>query len=232
MRNLLNAKAYVERSTISNNVANSGGGVDNEGALFATNSTISGNHAKQDGGGVYNSAGGRSEFYNSTIAFNQADSDADFVGDGAGIWVHDGTIVTLRNTIIASNQLDYGNQDCFGALESYGNNRVSDAVYGDLSHCAITQKDLFGHHYPLTSQYELGALSNNGGPTQTIALVPPSDMIDGADPVYTAGCIDRDRHALATDQRNGARVGASCDIGAYEYGSTSDEIFADGFGVP
>ena len=66
----------------------------------------------------------------------------------------------------------------------------------------------------------LGALADNGGPTQTLALLPGSPAIDTGNNV--AG--------LATDQRGAGfpRVmGSSADIGAYEV--TADAIFADGF---
>ena len=57
---------------------------------------------------------------------------------------------------------------------------------------------------------QLGALANNGGPTQTMALQVGSPAINGV--VYNApnGCP-------TTDQRGYARSSA-CDIGAYEYG--------------
>ena len=54
---------------------------------------------------------------------------------------------------------------------------------------------------------ELGPLADNGGPTQTQALLPGSPAIDSAD----------DSACPATDQRGVSRPqGASCDVGAYE----------------
>ncbi|MEJ8672811.1 choice-of-anchor Q domain-containing protein [Streptomyces sp. MS1.AVA.1] len=51
----------------------------------------------------------------------------------------------------------------------------------------------------------VGPLADNGGPTDTVALLPGSLALDAAD-----GCP-------ATDQRGVARPqGAACDIGAYE----------------
>jgi hypothetical protein len=71
----------------------------------------------------------------------------------------------------------------------------------------------------------LGFLRDNGGPTKTIALVPPSGMIDGAAP-----CVGQNGGSdiLTTDQRGRPRiVGAHCDIGAFEY--DAGDIFASGF---
>ena len=68
---------------------------------------------------------------------------------------------------------------------------------------------------------ELGILKDNGGPTKTIALVPPSAMIGGA-----VQCLDQNAIALATDERGLQRpAGTSCDIGAFEY----NEVFRNGF---
>jgi hypothetical protein len=66
----------------------------------------------------------------------------------------------------------------------------------------------------------LGPLQNNGGPTQTHALVAGSPAIDAGNP---GGCLDSTGAALQTDQRglprtfDGNRDGrAVCDIGAFE----------------
>jgi uncharacterized repeat protein (TIGR01451 family) len=59
----------------------------------------------------------------------------------------------------------------------------------------------------------LGSLANNGGPTQTMALLPGSPAIDAGDS-HAPGLP-------ATDQRGFARiVGKAVDIGAYESGAT------------
>ena len=64
---------------------------------------------------------------------------------------------------------------------------------------------------------DLGPLQYNGGPTQTMALLPGSLAIDGGNP---AGCTDGLGNLLKTDQRGMLRPDsedtAGCDIGAYE----------------
>ena len=62
-----------------------------------------------------------------------------------------------------------------------------------------------------------GPLQNNGGPTQTVALLPESPAIDTGNP---GGCTDGIGHPLKTDQRGQPRpnpedTGGS-DRGAYE----------------
>jgi hypothetical protein len=62
---------------------------------------------------------------------------------------------------------------------------------------------------------QLGALASNGGPTQTMALASTSPAIDKI-PTSSGLCP-------AADQRGAVRPdngGASCDIGAYEFGGT------------
>ena len=62
----------------------------------------------------------------------------------------------------------------------------------------------------------LGPLQNNGGPTQTQALLKGSPAIDGGNP---NGCIDFAVTVVNTDQRGWRRpIGAACDIGAVEVG--------------
>ena len=64
----------------------------------------------------------------------------------------------------------------------------------------------------------LGPLQNNGGPTQTQALLPGSPAVDAGDP---SGCRDNHGHLLKTDQRGMPRPDkedkTGCDMGAYEH---------------
>jgi hypothetical protein len=67
----------------------------------------------------------------------------------------------------------------------------------------------------------LGPLQDNGGPTETHALLPGSPAIDAIPPAECTYDDDGDPGTppvpLATDQRGVARPqGAGCDIGAFE----------------
>jgi hypothetical protein len=64
---------------------------------------------------------------------------------------------------------------------------------------------------------KLGPLQNNGGPTQTQALLSGSPAIDAGNP---SGCTDGNGNLLKTDQRGRPRHdkedSGGCDMGAYE----------------
>ena len=155
-----------------------GGGILNEdGLVTVTNSTISGNNAAGKGGGIANGMTTALTIVNSTIRGNIAGIT------GGGI-SHEGVSATLTNTIVAGNSAT----DCDGAVVSFGNN-----LDGDGTCNLVVPSDLPGTN-PL-----LGPLANNGGPTQTHALVPGSPAIDAGD----------DGDAPATDQRGSPRLGAS-----------------------
>jgi len=185
-----------------------GGGIKNLGTLNLINVTISGNSSKQDGGGLYNYSG-TATLTNVTIASNIADSDANGSGNGGGIAVRSGSVVNIKNTLIAGN-LDKSSStkhpDCSGTLTSQGNNLVGIKTTG----CSGVTNGVNGDQAGTTSNPidpKLGSLQNNGGPTFTHALGAGSPAIDAGTNI---GCP-------ATDQRGLPRpVGLACDIGAYE----------------
>jgi hypothetical protein len=184
-----------------NGSTNHGGGVYNvSGALSLTNVTFSGNIASY-GGGLYNSD--QSIHMNVTYYLNQADI-------GGAIFNSAGSN-QLTNTILAGSlsrdaTSDSLNCDNAGtAVASNGYNLASD------NSCALTNTA----DQPATDPI-LGPLQDNGGTTYTHDLLPGSPAIDaGTD----AGCP-------ATDQRGKPRpLGASCDIGAVEYGEVLYAIY-------
>ena len=171
--------------TVDNNQsAASGGGIlADSGTLHLRNSTVSSNSAAQNGGGVVNH-GTLLTLTNSTVSSNSAPA-----GGGVGNTVN----AQLKNTIVANNT----GGDCSGTFVSFGYNLSSDAS------CALSGTgDLAGLN-PL-----LGPLANNGGSTQTHALLPGSPALDA---VPVAACT------LSADQRGVSRPqGPVCDVGAYE----------------
>jgi hypothetical protein len=198
-------------STVTGNVAtgagDSGGGIaagTGAGQMTLINDTISGNSATGDGGGIVfgNGAGSHLTLENVTIADNHADSDGIGGGNGGGVArVGFAPAMTLHDTIIAGNS-GGGAPDCVG-FASGGTITRSGNLIGDPSGCAYPMPgpgDITGVA-PL-----LGPLEDNGGPTETQALLAGSPAIDHA----VAPCP-------ATDQRGVARPQlAGCDIGAYE----------------
>jgi len=174
----------VTNSTFSDNSATYGGGIYNEGTLTVTNSTFSGNSATY-GGGIYNQ--GTLTVTNSTFSGNAATTY------GGGIY-NQGTL-NYANTIIANST--GGDCNNSATIGTNTNNLVEDGT------CSPT----------LSGDPMLGALANNGGSTQTFALLSGSPAIDaGNNTVCAASPVS------GLDQRGVTRPqGAACDIGSYEY---------------
>lgn len=190
------ATLTVDRSTISGNLAGTvGGGIYNQGIMNVTNSTISGNSANTSNsgwsaGGIYNS--GTANITNTTITNNTADG-------GGGVEISSGSTVSFKNTIVAANTATGpGNANCDGSgtAASLGGN-LEDANTCNFSQLADQRNTSPG----------LGPLQDNGGPTNTHALLAGSASIDRG---TNSGCP-------ATDQRGVPRPIGTCDIGAYEY---------------
>lgn len=211
--------------------------IEEGGAVTIRNSVVSGNRNSGDGGGIYSEVetltiedstiadnvvntalypsssgwgayGGAIEAYgellvlkNDTIAGNQViDGNGGEEGYGAAL-AAEFTKSEVVNTIIANNTGtevgEYG--QCETTLESLGHNLETTEPAGEVR-CFEAPTDLIAD--PL-----LGALANNGGETDTMALQAGSPAIDAGD---AALC-------LPTDQRGEPRPsGAGCDIGAYE----------------
>ena len=205
--------------TVSNNSAGlSGGGILNGGKLTLTNVTISGNTAGGDGGGIANA--GTATLTNSTVSGNTATagggiystiSNNTTTAGGGGVYsgfpVGEVTItntpvgeVTIKNTIIANNT---SGGDCSGTITSNGNNLDSDGTCG-----------LSGTGDLPNTDPKLGALADNGGPTQTHALLSDSPAIDAGN---NTDCPATDQRGVARPVDGDVDGTATCDIGAYEY---------------
>ena len=187
----------VTNSTISgNSTLFNGGGIFNDGPLTLVNSTISGNSASSGGGGIFN--GGPLTIINSTISGNSA-SIADPAYSGGGIY--GSHAVTLTNSILAGNTP----RNCSLAITDSGGNLADDAS------CAFTQSSSKNGATGLN----LGSLADNGGPTQTVALLPGSAA---RDVLPAVSCVDPQGFPLA-DQRGFPRLDegeSTCDSGAFE----------------
>ena len=194
----------LTNSTVSGNTANtSGGGISNFVTLTLTNSTVSGNTAGDDGGGIYNS-GGTLTLTNSTITENTAQAG------GGGIGHVSGT-TELVNTIIAVNSAAISGPDCFGSLTSLGYNLIRDD--SSCGFTAATGDQVGDAANPIDPV--LGPLQDNGGDTETHALLSGSPAIDA---IPVADCSDIDGLPVATDQQGVVRPqGPACDMGAYEF---------------
>ncbi len=163
----------VTDSTLSaNSTPVGGGGIENSGTLTLTNSTVSGNSAGS-GGGIDNDD--MLTVTNSTISGNSAGFNGGVENDSTAI---------IANTIIANNTAAAGGSDVFGTFDSMGFNLIGNSAGG----IGFVATDLQSVN-PL-----LGPLQNNGGPTQTMALLPGS-------PAIGAGSVALIPAGITTDQR-------------------------------
>ncbi len=174
----------------SNDAGRDGGGIRNRGTVRLINSTVSSNSAGEDGGGIFNGYYGQDTVLltNTTVSSNTA-----LTGGG----IHNSDTAMLKNSIVANNS----GGNCSGDITSAGHNLDSGTTCGLSATGDLINTNPF-----------LGPLQNNGGDTESHALLPGSPAIDAAD---NSACP-------ATDQRGVARPqGGVCDIGAYEVEFTS-----------
>jgi len=226
----------VTNSTIDNNLAGwGGGGICNFGTVTVTNSTVAGNSAAgywpyHDGGGILSYNGGTLTVVDSTIYNNSANGGGGgiviFPGDTANVtnstiagnWADGisnvGGTLTLNNTLIALNTSDTGTPDEIdGPVSSTSAyNLIGTGSSGGLVNGAT------GNQVGVADPgLDPNGLQNNGGPTQTIALMPGSPAIDAGS---NALAVDPTTGLpLTTDQRGAGFpriVNGTVDIGAYE----------------
>jgi CSLREA domain-containing protein len=193
----------VAESTIARNRGSNGGGIAYAAALVVARSTISDNLAGGPGwngvgGGLMGDTASTLTLTNSTIARNQAFNSS---GAGGGIGA---PRAVLSSTIVAENFAHETDQSAIYldncgtgiTLTSNGHN------LSDGSDCGFTAP---GDRQNIAAK--LGPLRDNGGATDTVALLPGS------------GAIDAGGNSCGTfDQRGTTRPrGNDCDIGAYEF---------------
>jgi Calx-beta domain-containing protein/cadherin-like protein/Big-like domain-containing protein/uncharacterized protein DUF4214 len=179
----------ITNSTLSGNTAGSGGGLyHGGGSTVIVNSTVSGNTATGSGGGLETITTGVT-LTNVTVTNNHSDNDNNGAEIGGGIYVGSGTI-SLLNTIVAGNFI--------GSTAS-----VADDINGAGGASATGSFNLIGtggsggltngtnNNQVGVADAKLGGLANNGGPTQTHALLVNSTAIEaGTDVTTLNGAID------------------------------------------
>jgi Right handed beta helix region len=169
----------IQSSTISGNTAERG-----DGGLFITypssssliaNSTIANNTENYYGaGGIGIGGGADSELriVDSTISGNHANSSPSASDrGGGGIYVYSGT-VKLEDTIVAGNTTSSAGT----ASDIRGPLGAAFSLIGDPSGATIT--DTVAGSTITGADPQLGALQNNGGPTQTMLPAATSPVID------------------------------------------------------
>jgi hypothetical protein len=229
----------LNRSTIANNRANAGGedgaesyggGIYGNGSVSIADSTVSGNDADGVGncddcggglvGGILIYSNATLNLTNSTVAWNSTHSGA-FGNVTSGIGIYPSATATITFSTIASNFNGYG-IGTGGAL-TMRNSIIANNSFRDLSG-AMTNSgyNLFGKstggsgYVPsdiLNVDPMLGPLANNGGPTQTMALLPGSPAIDSG---LNQGAPEWDQRGPGFPRI----VNGTIDRGAFEVQST------------
>lgn len=208
------SETYIERSTFSANIGNVGGALYNDALAFLTNSTLHGNNATLNGGGVYNASNGTTIITHSTLASNSA------ANAGANVYSIAGG-VRFRNTLLADPQNAANCAFSVGDSSSFGNDggNLEEATSGS---CGFGPADVLADAGLVTDNDNTPLLANNGGPTLTVALAPFSPAEDR---VPANNCfVDLNRNGakdtnenVVQDQRGVERPQQTlCDSGAFE----------------
>jgi CSLREA domain-containing protein len=215
----------VTNSTLSGNFAASGGGIYNEnGTVNVTNSTLGSNSARVNGGGIYNNTGSTVVVTNSTISGNSANVNGNGYRGGGIFNFSANSAVFVKSSLIALNT--GANPDVSGNFTSQGFNLIGKNDGAATSFPAgnpNANNDIVGTLAALMDpKLDPNGLKNNGGPTQTIALLFGSPAIDKGSGITPAGTT------LPTDQRGAGfqrtfndpsvpdAAGDGTDIGAFE----------------
>lgn len=192
--------ASIAASTVSENIVTHsivsliGGGITNLGDLTIANSTIAANTVVSDtggasAGGIYNA--GNLVLTSSTVANNVVDGDPS-VGSYAGGILNAATAY-LYNTLVAGNTDGTGTApDISGTIGGFGN-LIGDGT-GMTGISDGTNGNMVGRS---SGQINLDGLDDNGGPTETMALLTSSFALGtGVTPTTLSYYIDNDDTAL------------------------------------
>ena len=205
-----------------NKASNYGGGFDNSGNDTDTfiNTTIAGNSASSGGGGIETGTNfSEGPLTAETISFSTLDDNTSSSGfgnidNGAGECSFASTQVPSQcggAAVDDSIVIRGGGGNCHpGSVVSLGHN-VFDDTSDHGTQCGATSSDI------VTASPKVAGLADNGGQTQTEALLPGSPAVDAAN---VARCTSETKNPSGNqvDQRGFVPrpQGARCDIGAFE----------------
>jgi len=214
LRHGSNVVTQIRDCTFEGNHARKGGAILSKAAheaLYLVQSTLSDNQASEVGGAIYNLNILKLE--NCTLSGNML---GDSTG-GAGIHTEGGTIDIKFSTLAENSGVGLyalGSSSPFTAVVE--NSIIADNQGGDCDGASIASLNAAGDNldsdascpgFTFNEDPDLLPLTDNGGPTQTHALLPSSPAADIVDP---GTC-------LPNDQRGESRPkGLLCDLGAFE----------------
>ena len=216
----------LQNSTVSGNTGTQGAGIAASGIAQLIGVTVSGNQATSGrltrGGGIATSSTGGVFLGNSTVSGNSAVDDVGAASQGGGI--HSTGALLIINSTIAANTASEGgglyvvapptgSPNSEDSIVAAGNGGACGgpgvpAMTGDGNIASDDSCSFKGSGNRYSTNPQIAGLTNNGGPTNTHALLPASPAIDTA------------RACTTTDQRGVARpqpTAGLCDVGAFEY---------------
>lgn len=225
--------AKISDTTIAFNTSRTfGGGIyttrwHDASSLELINSTISGNYSMAigapssasvpGGGGIFAESGGVS-IINSTVASNRSQTSGGGLLIGHEHFVSDAEAL-IKNSIIAGNVSERSVfDDCSVDSSNAPITLVGNNIFGDDTGCPQGEANAITVPADNIFRELFGVLRDNGGSTDTHALLPGSPAIDGADSV----CTDIDGEAITRDQRGYLRN--ECDIGAFELAPANNTV--------
>jgi len=206
----------IARTTISNNEAVSGAGVIvGVPEMLIVDSTLAGNEASASGGALFVDWENRAELINTTISGNSAGLSGS--GSGSAIFVEVYGSAVLRNSTVARNDVGVAFSAYYHPDEQvylYNSIVANDFNCWDLPTSSfvndeggnLTDKEILSCEIENIVTGLDPVLRDNGGPTETHALLPGSLATD-----FSGPC------PAATDQRGVPRTDGMCDTGAYEF---------------
>ncbi len=220
------------------NSAGSGGAISNEGTVNIARSLFVNNSATAEGGAIYLSAGSSAVLTNSTLTSNSAANGGAVYATGSLLSVNNtithnaavaaassvasaaGSNVEFLNTIIGGDT-SLPVTSLSGTFTSRGHNIVTDARTSAGFSNGVNNDQVSDNN---TIDPLLGPLADNGGQTDTRALLVDSPAVDrGNSCVYDQSCavaIPRlrwDQRVMYTRQTLSGIV----DVGAFESGNTA-----------
>lgn len=194
------ANLTIENCTFTGNSALLGGAIfASFGTVSITNSTLAGNSAT-NGGAIFNNNTNPLLLTNDTFWENSAVA-------GGALYEAAGTLTKYKATLFQTGEMGESCSAASGTVhQDIGFNIADD------SSCGFTM----GTSHVEATGLDPGGLKQNGGPTETVALLSNS-FARGLD----TNCTDQEAtpQTVATDQRLFGRPDSptSCDSGAYEF---------------
>jgi predicted outer membrane repeat protein len=199
-----NSDLVITATTFSNNAAPGAGAIQSDGStLTLTNDTFAGNTATKGLGGAIALFGNGGTMTNCTFANNQSSGGSGYF-DAA---LAGGDTFTIQNTLFANNTT----QDEYSAMQCSDSATGTGDLQWPKTHVVGTAADTPCVTGITFADPQLGALADNGGPTQT--LFPAT-----ASPAAGIGT-----NCPSTDQRGQPRPSTGCTAGAVELAGASPD---------